>query len=189
MATSPVAICNSALALLGSDRITSLSDENARAKACNENYNKVRKWLLNAHPWGFAKEMVELALLSETPAFKWDSFFQLPSDVIRVLELEDTDACWERMGSKIACNLSECSIVYIKDVTDTTLFTPVFDEALAAELAYQISYYISPSGVTRDELRKEADRKVALARSFSAQEASVKPVRAPIFWNARYRSW
>ena len=46
MASSEVAICNSALIKIGAAEITSLSDVNKRAQLCNEQYSKLRDELL-----------------------------------------------------------------------------------------------------------------------------------------------
>lgn len=60
MATTAIEVCNNALTLIGSRRITSLSDPSKEARACNDNYNICRKAVLRMHPWNFATKRVEL---------------------------------------------------------------------------------------------------------------------------------
>lgn len=60
MATNSVEICNNALTIIGSRRITALSDPSKEARACNDNYDICRKSLLRMHPWNFAMTRVEL---------------------------------------------------------------------------------------------------------------------------------
>lgn len=62
MATDAVAICNSALLKIGTEKITSLSDNTKRAIICNEQYAKIRDQVLRAHPWNFAIKRVTLSV-------------------------------------------------------------------------------------------------------------------------------
>lgn len=186
MATSPVEICNSALARLGSDRITSLEDDTARARVLNEQYDNVRKSLLRAHPWGFAKKRLELAALADAPLFGWDYYYQLPSDCLRVLGIDDDQVEWAKEGRYIGTDASTLQILYIRDVTDTTLFDPHFEEALAAAIAYNISYAIHQSLPLKQEIGKEADRLLATARSFDAQESALQTVQSGTFRDVRF---
>lgn len=66
MASSDVAICNSALIKLGVAEITSLSQNVKRAQLCDEQYPKVRDELLRNHVWNFAIKRKVLALDSFT---------------------------------------------------------------------------------------------------------------------------
>lgn len=186
MATSPVEICNSALARVGSERITSLSDDNPRARMLNEQYDKVRKSILRAHPWNFAKRRVELAAITTEPEFGWDYYFQLPDDCLRVLVIDDEEAPWAVEGRYLACDNSTVEILYISDVSDTQQFDPHFDEALAAQIAANISYFLTQSVTLRQDLMREAKELLATARSFNGQEGSPVSVDAGVFRNVRF---
>lgn len=186
MATSPVEICNSALARLGTDRITSLDDDSARARAMNEQYDNTRKSLLRGHPWNFAKKRIQLAQLVDSPLFGWDNYYQLPSDCLRVLEIDDDKAEWEIEGRYLATDNDTIEIKYISDIEDTTLFDPHFEEAFAAELAFNLSYYFNQSVSARESLKTEAKEKLATARSFNAQEGSLRSVDSGTFRDVRF---
>lgn len=54
MATNSVEIANNALTIIGTRRITSLSDTSKEGRACNDNYDICRKACLRLHPWNFA---------------------------------------------------------------------------------------------------------------------------------------
>lgn len=88
MASSPVEICNSALLKLGAERINALSENNKRARLCNERFDALRKEVLRAHPWNFAIRRANLARLSTTPEYEYNFEYQLPTDCLRVLETE-----------------------------------------------------------------------------------------------------
>jgi hypothetical protein len=86
MASSPVQICNAGLIKLGAERINSLSENNKRARLCNERFDGLRQEVLRAHPWNFAIRRADLVRLSTTPEYEYNYEYQLPSDCLRVLE-------------------------------------------------------------------------------------------------------
>lgn len=60
MAQTDVDICNSALDELGLEPIQSLDENNKRAKLCKRNYPLIRRKMLRAHPWNFARKRTTL---------------------------------------------------------------------------------------------------------------------------------
>lgn len=187
MADSIVEICNSALIKVGADRIDDLSDNNKRARLCNEQYDKKRKALLLSHPWNFATKRVSLTPDVATPEFEFDVQFTLPADCLRV---EKTDlqilTPWKIEGRKLLCNEATVKIKYIFDETDTTQYTPTFDEALAFDIAKDIAYAITQSNTRADSLKKDAKDALMNARSFDAQEGTVEQVEATDWTNSRF---
>lgn len=176
MAASSVEICNWALIEVGSSRIAALSGTELGAVLCNEQYDKQRKKLISAHPWNFATTYVALAEDASEPIIEFDHQFTLPSDVIRVLKTDlPEDAEWEvglkSTGSRILlCNSDEVNIKYLKNLTDTTLFPPYFDEALAMAIAANISYAMTQSSTVKQLMEAKARDSLVQARLFDAQE-------------------
>lgn len=184
MATSSVEICNSALVKIGATRISSLSDDSKEAKVCNEQYNKLRKKLLLSHLWNFAIRRVALADTGNTPVYEFSNEFALPSDVLRVIEtnlLDDQEWVIENNSSNqrvLLCNATTINIRYIKDVTDTTVFTPTFEESLAYLMAADLAMSIANSRSLSRDMYAAYKAEVAEARSFDAQENSRQMVEA-----------
>jgi len=177
MATSSVEICNSALYKIGAQRITALSDNVKAAIICNDQYDRLRKEVLRAHPWNFAITWVALAATANTPvAEEYTTEFALPSDVLRVLETNlaenlDWEIGYNVDGIKVLfCNDTAVTIKYIKNVTNTTLFAPDFEEALAFRLAADIAYALVQSQTVQAQMFNLYEKSVAMARSFDAQE-------------------
>ena len=54
-----------ALAILGQVDMSSLTEENQRARLCNQYYDIVRQQLLRAHDWSFAKATAKLSLIRQ----------------------------------------------------------------------------------------------------------------------------
>ncbi len=191
MATSSVDICNSALILLGATPIVTLADNTKEAILCNHEYSKVLKEFLGGHPWNFATYRTEIAADGALPTgwWGWTYAHSLASDVIRVLDIEDSDTglAWAvESGRKIMADHTPVRPVYIKNVTDTTLFPAYFEKALVYQLAIRISYSLTQSATLIQQLRTDADMAVREARSFDAQEKSLQQVAAEEYINARY---
>lgn len=185
MATSEIPIVNSALILLGAEPINSLSDTSKSAKIANRMYDYLRKDVLLSHPWNFAVARKELSATVNTPEYDYTYEFTLPSDVLRVL---DTDLPrgepWEigmnpSSGAKVfMTNSSAVKIKYIKDLTDTTLFTPTFEQALAARMASAWAYALVQSATLQQNMYSLYKDLLSSARSFDAQESSDQELEA-----------
>ncbi len=88
MATSPTAICNRALSEIGTQStITSLSEASAEAVQCQLWYDKLRRQLLRAAPWGFAREqqvLTELGTLADlTAPYPYLYKYAYPAETIK----------------------------------------------------------------------------------------------------------
>lgn len=185
MATA-VEICNSALIKVGAQRILSLTDANERARVMNEQYQKVRDELLYSHPWNFAIARAALSPVA-APEFGFSNAFQLPTDCLRVVETDlPKDAKWDIEGSKFVCNYSEVRIKYIKRSTDTSRYSAAFCEALSFRLAADIAYQLTQSTSLADSLWQKAEQRLALARTFDAQESQGDRVYSDTWLNARF---
>jgi hypothetical protein len=156
MATSNVEICNNALDMVGANNISSLYENSKEAKVALRQYDISRKAILRMFPWAFAMKRSTITELGETPEFDYDYRLILPSDFLR-LNYADLDPYrfegWQNYPT-IVCNATEANVKYTANITDTDQFDPLFDEALAAYLAWKMSYKLSQSDVNRDELYK-----------------------------------
>jgi hypothetical protein len=175
MAISVVGICNSALLKLGSERISSLSDDNKRAIACNERWEVVRDEVLMDHPWNFALKRAELSEDATAPTWGFDSRYPLPADCLRVLKTEDDDygrVPWKVEGRYILTDATEMKILYIAQITDPTYYTPKFAEVAALRLAADLAYHLAQSITLAQEILNVYRLMLADARMTDAQEGT-----------------
>lgn len=187
MATSSVEIANSALIKIGAEVIVAMSDSNVRARTMTEQYDKCRRRLLIAHPWNFAIQRLELAENATAPINGWDHAYDLTTDVLRVLEINDDDeAEWVVEGRQILTDESECIIKYIKNVTDTTQFSKYFEEVLALLMAADASMVLKGNATHTTNLYKAYKEALSEARTMDAQEGSNLLVKADLHLNARF---
>lgn len=143
---SAVDIANLALSHIGADAIvTSLSptDGSVESGHCARFLPIARQASLATHHWNFAKKRVVLAELTNN-SDAWAYKYQLPADCLRarkVLALDDTDmperngALFELEADTLFTNQPQATLVYTRDITDTTKYPADFVSALAVVLA------------------------------------------------------
>lgn len=142
MVSSSVEICNLALDYLGTGNIISLDEQfNDNAKLCKRWYDVTRKSLLKDLNASFAIKRRTLAVLSETPVYGRTYQYQLPSDCIKLLNVDSPLDIqdYQIEGDKLLYdNNSELNIRYIYDCQDVSLFDDEFKECLALYIAANI---------------------------------------------------
>ena len=185
--SSATEIYNSALLKCGVEPILNLSDDSTRARLLNACATRVRQDLLRAHPWSFAKTMVQLAATINTPLFDWTYEFNLPSDCLRVLKIDtpNPNEPWEIMGKQLYANFAPINIKYVRDIVDVTFYDDNFTEVLAWAYAYEIIFSLTQVASTRESVKQGYKDALAQARSFNAQEGSTPRVIADDWLNRR----
>lgn len=178
-------ICNAAIIAVGEERISDITENNKRAIACNERYDKLRKALLKAHPWNFALERVELAVTATEPEFGYAYAYQLPTDCLRVLRING-DYEYKIEGKLLLTDYSDVKILYIKDVTDPGLFSDDFAECLGAFLAWKICYHLTNSRTLTQDLKSDFNEMLREVRTMDAQEGTPDAIEASDWINARF---
>lgn len=191
MAVSDVSICNRALQKLGSTtRLTSLDDDNSKARALKLAYEPVRRAELRKRVWRFAIARDSLPALAEEPDSDYDLQYELPNDYLRLLpggDLQTTsslsdyrdgvEGLYSVEGHQILTNIeAPLSIRYLRDVTDAASFDSCFVELLAAALALECCEEITESASKKQELRQDymqCMRDAARANAF--EKASEQP--------------
>lgn len=184
MAISEVAVCNSALAKIGADRIVSLTEDSRVGRLCNEQYLKVIKALLREHPWNFAYTRVSLAASVTTPDFGFDYKYPIPTDFIRALHVNDDEFEWRKEGDYILTDETTCELEYIANVS-CGLFDAAFDELAAIKLAHDLCGDLTTSPTLKKDLFEQYKDYLRAVRLFDAQEGFVNRVRTTTFVNSR----
>lgn len=155
MATD-VSICNLALFRVGVQQtIASMTEQSQEARACNVVYTQCREALLREFPWSFAERIGTLALVQESPNSLWDYEYQCPSDALRINSVVDPSGkrnpqppipfriTSSTQGRLIWTDVEDAEAAYNVNITDTTLFDPLFVDALAWKIAHEIAPVLS----------------------------------------------
>lgn len=189
---SKVDIANYALGQVGAQTITSFADDSAEARAVNLLYDSVRDATLRSHPWNFAIARARLARLTETPAFTWSYYYQLPADFLRLLEVNPSTRDPYRLeGNRIATNASTCEIVYVRRIEDETQFDPLFVQAFATRLAIELAQTLGNAQGAQlvAQLWEQYRLKIAEARSTDAMENPPEVLEFDYLTDSRYGDW
>lgn len=141
-----VKICNLALVALGANPIMSMTEDCEEARKLNLIYVSIVKDLLRAHPWNFASDRSSLAQLSEKPPFGFSFYYQLPTNCLRAIEVnENPQINFVVEGRKLLCDEETVDLKYVAYIKDSTQYDPNFVTLLAARLAAEIAYPITQS--------------------------------------------
>jgi hypothetical protein len=170
-------IANLALARLGNSTITDITEDTEVARACQLLYEPTRRELLRSHRWNFAQKRAVLTQLATDPLFGWDHAYELPSDYMRVCEVNESehgDVVSDRFiieGSSLLTNSDEVNLVYVYDCSNVDLFDPIFVKAFALKLAIELCDTLRGSSSQAEKLAVEYDRLTGpLARRIDANE-------------------
>jgi hypothetical protein len=167
--TSQVDIANRALTKLGAARIISFGDDNKQARAVSSMFDIVRDAELRSHIWSFSVKRASLAALVSTPDWGYSFEYELPSDCLRLIQVNDVyngpsmddyrnapTADYSLEGRKILTDFdSPLKIRYIARQTDTTQWDSLFVEALACRLAMELAEDLTQSNTKRELAQTE----------------------------------
>ena len=150
-------IANLALSNLGEARIQSLTENSSRARACSARIDGVLETVLRMAVWNSALERKLLTQI-DAPLFGWNYTFQLPSDCIKVVEVEPVSK-FHVEKRNILSNETTLYLLYVATPTDTNNLDSLLAEAIAMKLAVEIAETLT----SKEGLKQEMAQKYFLA--------------------------
>lgn len=173
-ALSEVDICNTALDLIKANNISALDEASESARKCRRIYQKTRDQLLEEYPWNFAITRENFTEDTEEPAFEYLHQFIIPADCLRILSIYNYTYGWKREGRKLMINIDgskdECQVIFIKRITDVSLFDPNFTKTLIYKLASQLAISIANSDKKANQYDAMAQESIQKAQWLNAIE-------------------
>jgi hypothetical protein len=189
MSTSDeVAICNTALQWLGQAKITSLEDSGRPAELCRDNYDELRKAVLeDGADWSFATKRYKLDEILPPSEDRWgdSNWFTIPAETLLVrMVFFDPDfdrevPGWTKEENKLV--VDGYDIIYVKtihDVTNAKLFTPSFRQALSARIAAELAIPITKSLKIQNAMWATYDAKLDKATNADGMQGAREQVRS-----------
>ena len=167
MATTATQICNLALSLLGDKRIQSFGETDTKeGRLTNLYYEQVRDEVIGQSGVEFKSATERAGPLSAAtgePLFGWDYAYPIPESpkCLRVIGLvsdesdQILDIDWKREGDFILTNEEEVYILYVKRVTDPSLFPSQLIHAIYLKLAAEMSFSLTADKRMRANLLEE----------------------------------
>lgn len=181
---STTQIVNRALQLVGQEPISSLDESTPSAKTCKLAWDDVKNAVLRSHAWASVSKRVRLSRLAETPAWEFQYYYQLPSDFLRIVEVEP-QSVYTREGNRLLSNEKELSILYVHETEDVNLFGPILSMAIAYKLASEIAYKFTASTSLEGRLNQKYEDILAEARGVDAREKKRKKTHKTNWLKAR----
>ena len=182
-----VEIASNALRLLGDDPITSFSDDTERARLVNAIYEEMRDEVTRAAVWNCCKSRQVLASLSETPAFGWAYYHQLPAECLRVVDVLSGDTRIDHTieGRRLMTDVSSVNLIFLQRVTDPNEFDVLFISAYTARIAAELALPVSGSNTVATAMWTAYDKKITEARTIDSQEGTPANLDAQSIMDAR----
>jgi len=181
--TDNTALANRALAHLGESAITDIADTTSKhARICNEFVQQVIDEHLREHRWNCAIARATLSELETAPNHGFTNAFQLPSDFLRLLELNGeqfngSDEFLEiEEGQRLLTDQSTAYIRYVKRIT-VPEFDPMLAKAVALGLAVEIAIPLTANLQLQGQLATLHARAITRAKSVDAVETGSRENR------------
>lgn len=184
---SEVSIANLALTGLGADRIIALSEDSENARRVNAVFALMRDEVLRSHPWNFATKRLQFALLAASPEYEFENAFQIPGEVIRLLDSEtgkeNLDYFIEQDAVLTNDDTFKCKCIV--RITDVTKWDVAFVVVFAARLEAELAYSITDSRTVQEDRWAIYLRKLREAKAYNSQELPVQEMGADVWIQAR----
>ena len=186
MASSEVEIMNRALVACGVSMITSATEDTQEARVAALQYPNARDTVLQAHPWQEAIKRTSLAQLATAPDFGFSYRFALPTDFLRLIDLEAVESAFEIENGELLIDDSAVNIIYIHKLTSVPKMKPGLQEAIAARLAFEICMPLTRDPERSTALFEVYGYKVSEARFVNAAGGPDRRLEARGWVQGRY---
>lgn len=193
MASSVTDLCNMALDSLGQESIMSAfpPDDSKQARACNKRYETARDAVLRAHRWNCATKRAVLTKLSNAPAFGFTSAHQIPSDFIRMANLDDLDILFRIEGGDdgrvLLSDESTVNLLYVYRLETVPLMDEGLKECIAARLAAEIAKKLTGDNQVARDLYAVYKDKLADAQYADSLESPVETLQDRTWLDSRVK--
>jgi len=161
--TDKATIGNMALGHIRAKTIASFEEVSVAGNYVRTYYDLARQQTLEGFNWGFARRRRALSLLVEAPASYWAYKYSLPSDCIKMREIEDVvrrstdpipfDVLLNDAGTSktLVTNQADAVGIYTADIVNPNLFSPWMIVSMSWLLASYLS--VPMAGRPEDEKR------------------------------------
>lgn len=166
-----------ALGRFGAKRINDYNDATdtvVEAIYCRLHYDQTRRALLRSHWWRFARARATLSTTT-APAFQWTYAFTLPADFLRMIDVHDNSdnptgsavETYQLEGNVLMMDSSSCQLRYVRDVTNTGVWDPLFTEVMILQLARKLVIPLSQDFKLKQDIDEDL---IPLMRTVKAMD-------------------
>lgn len=180
MTISKTTIFNRALGFLGQSPILDAEGNTPTAIKLRNAYDFIIDFAFESQTWNFAMERVQLARLSDETDLKYSYVYQLPGDFAKLVETS-SQYKHEIKGDQLYTDDTSIHILYVKKLTDESLFTSSFANYIAAVLARDTANDITSEAGVFDRVEKLAKEAFRAAKKNDGQQSNLS-----IYLNKQY---
>lgn len=187
---SKLEIINKALGILGANQIITLEDKTLEAEAARKMYQPSLDSVLAETDWTFAIKRSLLELSEKKPEWGEGNYFELPADLLKIVDVMNRYVEWQREGDYIFTRASEFGLIYVARCIDPTYYPSYFIDALSAKLAVEMCYLLTNSvEKTNNLIELYRGEYLPIAKTKNAREKS-SPIIEDSHWvNGTLRSY
>ena len=141
-------LANAALAYLGEMRISNIEDPDSQpARTCKQFLADTIDEILRTHPWSCSIRLATLTEVATAPDWGFKRAFQLPSDMMRLLQINGQEPgisqqYFDIQGKLLLTEWEEAKIRFVQRI-DVPEFDPLLARAIALQLAVKICIPLS----------------------------------------------
>jgi hypothetical protein len=178
MSTSDIAVANYALQKLGADRVESFDQNHPNARSVKAVFDTIKRAELRRYTWGFATRRAILA--KDTAQTLWGTHnrFTTPTGFIRLIFDDETgqrtDWALESDATDtlfiITDDEAPLYIKYIHEVKAANLYDPLFENAFATKMAFEMCEEVTGSGGRKASLKDDYKTAIAEAKRVGSIE-------------------
>jgi hypothetical protein len=176
---SKLGLYNSALRLLGSQRITALTDAAEGRYYLDDCYDEVLAECLESGQWNFATKTLEIeSSTSIDPTFGYEYAFQKPTDLARLCAISSSDQLWpplDRYADEVGYWWADVDPLYVSFVSnaidygnDLALWPATYSKYVYTTLAERICMSVTQSDNKLSEIIGRVKQAKIEARSNDA---------------------
>lgn len=202
MASSQVEIVNSALQKCAEGRIASMDEDSRPAREANSAWNQIRQSVLRMYRWNFCKGRAVLAPSSTIPLIGFNFQFPVPADFLALIGVFEDDAFEQQYtgtstpyvmeadaaGNRmILCDDNPLYITYVRNITDTAQFDPLFDQVMSCHLALHLAYPLATSIDRIPQIEKELIMWERRAKFANAIESTPEVFESSTWIDSRFQ--
>ena len=195
MTVTKIDIASRALIMIGSNPISSFTDDTTEALVTNNIYEEIIESTLCRARWRFATEQQQLSLLANAPTGRYENAYQIPTSpqclqIISITE-NDVNIQYARYGDKIFVDGHGSQSKLIMDYIfrqDESEFPPYFRLAVEYKLASVFAGAIARDSAMVREFDNLAERQILIARNTESAETTTKKLATDRFINERRSS-
>ena len=177
---SKVKICNLSMdhlkqsAVIASIDVPTTDEE----KVCSRWYDAIRRKLMRAHPWTFARSRAALNRNATAPSFGYADAYDLPNNFLNLRFIGDDSILdikrkYEIEGRQILIDNGgtvTLNIGYTKDEDDVSKFDAIFVTVLALALAQKIAYKFTLKLSVVNSIKKDLLEELNEAKAVNGQD-------------------